>query len=564
MIKETEESTSLTSDELDLEMSGEEEIGKEIVKLKYFADQTDELLEGKDFKEIELVVSKMEEIHGKISNLILQFEEMNIEAGKSARTIRQWKKETKEKFLRQLHDKERLNTALKEKGKQDKEEENRCKDREADQYARRVIEQQQRLQAEFELRLSKEKYEREQQILEHKMKAELRLTERKLELEAEARSTYSKLPELRVTQFKGTRLDWVRFENMFTTQVLNKGFSDEIKFGYLLEMVNSKVREQIANLKPGTEGLKIAWDRLKKEYGQKQTVINTHIEEVVNLPVIRSTSYTKIQDFYEKLSKNYDALSTLGEKEVLKGFVMTTLNKLHAIKSDIVRTDEQWETWQMHNLIDSIYAWLRRNKVDESAKEAERKEKHWFAGDSSKERSKPKCIYCDGEHWSDKCDKYEGIEERKQHFRKNRLCFNCGKKGHRENKCFSRGCYHCKTKHHTSLCDKGGKSSELTGFSPSVEESLPPIIPVVSQGKTLWGFLDSGSGRNFISTDAIKMLKLRPIRYETRSILTVNGTRKQSMPVYKVTLNSVNKKEAEEIEVTGANLKDFTTITGQI
>ena len=50
MIRETEESTSLTSDELDVEMSGEEEIGKEIVKLKYFADQTDELLEGKDFK----------------------------------------------------------------------------------------------------------------------------------------------------------------------------------------------------------------------------------------------------------------------------------------------------------------------------------------------------------------------------------------------------------------------------------------------------------------------------------------------------------------------------------
>ena len=63
MIRETEESTSSTSD--NLEMSGEEEIGKEIVKLKYFADQTDELLEGNDFKEIEVVVSQMEEIHGK-------------------------------------------------------------------------------------------------------------------------------------------------------------------------------------------------------------------------------------------------------------------------------------------------------------------------------------------------------------------------------------------------------------------------------------------------------------------------------------------------------------------
>ena len=87
MIKETEECTSLTSDELDLEMSGEEEIRMEIVKVKYFSDPTDELVEGKDFKEIELVMSKMEEIHRKISNLILHFEEMNIEAGKSARAV---------------------------------------------------------------------------------------------------------------------------------------------------------------------------------------------------------------------------------------------------------------------------------------------------------------------------------------------------------------------------------------------------------------------------------------------------------------------------------------------
>ena len=38
-------------------MSGEEEIGEDIVKLKYFADQRDEVLEGKDVKEIEVVVS---------------------------------------------------------------------------------------------------------------------------------------------------------------------------------------------------------------------------------------------------------------------------------------------------------------------------------------------------------------------------------------------------------------------------------------------------------------------------------------------------------------------------
>ena len=93
----------------------------------------------------------------------------------------------------------------------------------------------------------------------------------------------------------------------------------------------------------------------------------------------------------------------------------------------------------MHNLIENIHAWLRRNKPDDTGRETEKREKHWYPGDSNKERRKPKFIYCDAEHWSDKSDKFETTEKRKQHVRENKLRFNCGKKGDRENKCFSRG-----------------------------------------------------------------------------------------------------------------------------
>ena len=78
------------------------------------------------------------------------------------------------------------------------------------------------------------------------MKAEIKLAEKKLEIEYKTKTSYSKLPELKVTM-----ADWVRFSNMFSSQVLSKGFSDKIKTGYLLEMVNPRVREKIANLKPG-------------------------------------------------------------------------------------------------------------------------------------------------------------------------------------------------------------------------------------------------------------------------------------------------------------------------
>ena len=99
-------------------------------------------------------------------------------------------------------------------------------------------------------------------------------------------------------------------------------------------MVSGKVRDKISNLKPSSIGYKTAWERLKKEYGQTKLVVNAHIDDVVNLPTVRGSSYEKILAFYEHLSKNYDALQTLGEHEKLNGFVMCTINKLPNVKSD--------------------------------------------------------------------------------------------------------------------------------------------------------------------------------------------------------------------------------------
>jgi hypothetical protein len=56
-------------------------------------------------------------------------------------------------------------------------------------------------------------------------------------------------------------------------------------------------------------------------------VVNAHVDEIVNLAVVKGHNYMKIREFYEALSRNYGALLTLGEAEMLKGFVMTTVNK---------------------------------------------------------------------------------------------------------------------------------------------------------------------------------------------------------------------------------------------
>ena len=89
---------------------------------------------------------------------------------------------------------------------------------------------------------------------------------------------------------------------------------------------------------------------------------------------------------------------------------------------------------------------------------------------------------------------------------------------------------------------------------------LPAIIPVSIGGQVLWAYLDTGSGRNFISREAVKLVKLKPTRHETREILTVNGTKVQTMPIFDTHIKSLDGKSCEEVEFTGSKLADFTTV----
>ena len=161
-------------------------------------------------------------------------------------------------------------------------------------------------------------------------------------------------------------------------------------------MASPKVRASIANLKPGEMGYKVAWERLQSEDGQTKLVINAYVNEIANVPVVRGTSYKKIQKFYEKVSQNFDALLTLGEAEMLRGFVMTTLNKLPHVKPDLVRTDDNWESWDMAGFIDERKL-LKRHSTEERPEDSykppsdpfrpprdrNRDEKHWFIKDDA-------------------------------------------------------------------------------------------------------------------------------------------------------------------------------------
>ena len=131
--------------------------------------------------------------------------------------------------------------------------------------------------------------------------------------------------------------------------------------------------------------------------------------------------------------------------------------------------------------------------------------------------------------------------------------------------CKSRICFKCQSKHHTSLCEKqpvGGKRdcAVFTGYVPeSDDRSLPAIVPLKIRGVTLWAYLDTGSGVNFISKEAVKKLNLKPTRHESRQIVTINGVKK-SMAIFDVKLDSLDSRTSEKVEIVGSEMPDFTTV----
>ena len=151
------------------------------------------------------------------------------------------------------------------------------------------------------------------------------------------------------------------------------------------------------NLKPGTVGYETGWDRLKKEYGQTKVVLKAHIDEIINLFPVNGSNYFRVQEFYEKLNRNYDALQILAEGQNLQVFMMTMLNKLPHVKPDLLRVDENWEEWSKEDLIDALQKWLRRSHVENS-----KCEKRLFTEKGDKQ--KPYCLFCrKQDHWSVKC-----------------------------------------------------------------------------------------------------------------------------------------------------------------
>ena len=405
---------------------------------------------------------------------------------------------------------------------------------------------------------------------EDQLKFEKELHERKIKLQADlmqenqgdasSKQTSAKLPKIEIERFEGSFSDWPRFWGQFTETIDKADIASINKFTYLCGLLGSKVKNAVEALPFTSEGYNRARSILQSRYGKESEIVKAYVKEIMDLPVITSANPKKISEFSEKLSYCVQALETMNKLEQVNGNVPMTLDKLPAIRGDLVRMDPDWEKWDFAQLSEAVRLWTRRNPVDVKAMERETSEQlHRRQERSNKlfqargqERKPSKCVYCgDGGPKSSECQKISTLDERKQFLARKKLCFNCATPNHHAGECFSRAtCQHCRKRHHTSICDRdqtdSGRKTLMTA-----SENNEGILPVVTV---------KVDGSSYASAKLLDLLKKTPCETKTKRVDMLISSQVTKLEVYDTVVESLDGNYQFCVKLTKVNKGELLSI----
>ena len=230
-----------------------------------------------------------------------------------------------------------------------------------------------------------------------------------------------------------------------------------------------------------------------------------------------------------------------------------TLNKLPAIRGDLVRTDSQWKEWDFGKLVEALKGWVERNPVDTSKtpddgnRKRDRSGKVFQTQQTRGQQRSRICVYCgSNDHKSSNCSVTKTPSEWKQVLVKKRLCFNCTGSSHRATECKSTAtCQVCAKRHHTSICESP-KESRPEGFmiAQRLEENkvIYPVVQINVDGIRTRALLDTGAGSSYASAKLIEALRKKPKEGKTKQIEMMLGLTTMKIEIHSANVQSIDNE----------------------
>lgn len=399
-----------------------------------------------------------------------------------------------------------------------------------------------------------------------------------------------KLPKLNISKFYGDSAHWLEFFSHFENAIHNNNSLTKIdKFNYLKSYLGGPAASYVGGFALTEANYDIALKMLKNRFGNKNTLIQAHLNQLLKLPAVRTINdFVGLRKFFDSAETQVRNLETLGIESQTYGNLLTQI-LLERIPKELVLEfnrsypDKEYTFNDLFTFLDKELqsqerTFLLRNKVDNNYQSYNHESKTKFKKFESNRQFhnnrntsvnysadfKKGCVFCHSmDH--DACE-FETVLERKNKLKSENRCFRCFSKYHLARFCRAKidPCKRCKSRgHHYLLCDKnesllpGPSESEssnvITQCNASVRESGRVLLQTCSvvachenRSKLVRVLLDNGSERTWITKNLANVLKVKVIRKERLSVYSF-GLKKAEEKIYHVArLELKNRKDCDK------------------
>ncbi|KRX49553.1 hypothetical protein T05_8139 [Trichinella murrelli] len=171
----------------------------------------------------------------------------------------------------------------------------------------------------IEMKIQVENKERELGAQEHKSTGSIPISQ--------AGSSNVRLPKMEIKKFNGEYHDWQRFHDEFETTInSNSNLSPIEKFNYLRSLLSGNAETAIRGLTLNAVNYETALTILNEKFGDPQLLIEEHLKNLQNLPVITNQWDSKrLEKLVNDMEINIRGLETLNTPPVVYQAVLMPL-----------------------------------------------------------------------------------------------------------------------------------------------------------------------------------------------------------------------------------------------
>ncbi|GFT51369.1 integrase catalytic domain-containing protein [Nephila pilipes] len=217
--------------------------------------------------------------------------------------------------------------------------------------------------------------------------------------------------------------------------------------------------------------MKLQKKLLEDKYGNKDRIIQSHLDYLENLKPVQDPSPMELNDLYIECNRRLQALNALGENTEAYGRILAP-KIIRAFPTEICcrwiiyakreKLAEGNITRLMQFLAEEVEGSVKAQKIrgtlfpDNILKSSVENFNIDLKLVNKNKKISPFCAFCNTSgHWPQNCETVTDYKTRVQKLKNSNRCFLCTNRGHRIANCPRKStarCIKCKKQHHVSIC----------------------------------------------------------------------------------------------------------------